>query len=71
MHNQAKHNYKDWKKSQGWLVGYTEACLDTKAMWISSHLALVDLQTPIGFALLQSPFSAPRDLPLYAKDDHN
>jgi hypothetical protein len=34
-------------------------------------LTLVDLQTPIILAPLQIPIPVSRDLPAYAKDDHN
>jgi hypothetical protein len=48
------------------VVRCTDACLYPKAMLVSSHLMLVDLRIPIGLALLEFPFLAPRDLPVYA-----
>jgi hypothetical protein len=38
------------------------ACLDPKAMLVSSHLALVDLRTPVVLAPFEILIPAPRDL---------
>jgi hypothetical protein len=51
------------------MVKYTKACFDTKAILVSLHLALVDLRTPIGFALLESPFSTPHHLAYMSKNE--
>jgi hypothetical protein len=39
-----------------------QACLDPKAMLVSSHLALVDLRTPVALAPFEILIPAPRDL---------
>jgi hypothetical protein len=48
------------------LVICTGACLDPKAMLVSSHLVLVDHRTPFALAPLEFLISTPRDLPVYA-----
>jgi hypothetical protein len=48
-------------------VRCTEACLDPKAMLVSSYLAFVDHHTPFALAPLEFPISAPRELDLAHK----
>jgi hypothetical protein len=48
------------------VVRCTGACLDPKAMLISSHLVLMDHHTPFTLAPLEFLFLALRDLPVYA-----
>jgi hypothetical protein len=53
------------------MVKCTGAFLDSKSMLVSSHLVLLDHDTPFALASLEFSISAPRDLPVYVKDDHN
>jgi hypothetical protein len=48
------------------VVRCTGACLDPKAMLVSSHLALVDHRTPFALARLEFLILALSDLPVYA-----
>jgi hypothetical protein len=52
-------------------VGCTGAYLDLKQCQYPHNLTLVDLRTSIGLAPLDFSSSSSRDLPVYAKDDHN